>query len=219
MKTRHRTTTNCTPALRSELTERSSAPVQSVESRRDRSIKFRIVAVSLALCVTSTPSLADDVRWEVGLDLGRSTSDLRIGRTEFDVYRATLRKDFRSDFWSGDRWRFSGYWEASINFWDTDEENVYAAAISPVFALYFRTGKGRFEPYVELGIGAALISDHSFAGRELSTSFQFEDRIGVGIRGERFDFHYRYMHYSNGGIELPNNGFDANVLGATYRFR
>jgi len=157
-------------------------------------------------------------RWQVAFDYGNSASHADPGRTDFDVYRIGLRKDFNRVFWSGSRARFTGYWEASLNYWDAEDENVYAAALSPVFVLYFLPGSDRIQPYLEAGIGAALISDHSFAGREMSTAFQFEDRIGVGIRTRNWDVHYRFMHYSNGGIEKPNNGFDAHVVGLTYIF-
>ena len=29
---------------------------------------------------------------------------------------------------------------------------------------------------------------------------------------------YKYMHYSNGGIDKPNNGIDAHVIGMTFRY-
>jgi len=181
-------------------------------------MKRLIVAGGLFLLCGAAFAQAPEPRWEAAFDFGRSTDVPKLGRTEFDIYRVALRKDFKRNFWEWDHARVSGYWEASLNYWDADDANVYAAALSPVFVLFFTPGSGKVQPYLEFGIGAALISDHSFAGREMSTNFQFEDRLGLGVRTERWDFHYRFMHYSNGGIEKPNNGFDANVIGATFRF-
>jgi lipid A 3-O-deacylase len=105
-----------------------------------------------------------------------------------------------------------------MNYWDASGDEVFAVALSPVFVLSFGGDDSGYHPYIEGGIGAALLSDHAIAGRQLSTTFQFEDRIGFGVRSDRFDFHYRYMHYSNGGIEKPNNGIDAHLIGMAFKY-
>lgn len=176
--------------------------------------------VILAIVLTAFSGLAAaEGGWRLAaVDFGTSTSKSVRGHTEFDIYRLGLQREFQRVFFENSRVTLGGYFEASVNYWDADDEDVYAVAFSPVFALYWTGGNLRFRPYLELGIGAALISDTAFAGRELSTTFQFEDRLGIGIRSPRFDLHYRFMHYSNGGIDKPNNGFDAHVIGLAFGF-
>ena len=54
----------------------------------------------------------------------------------------------------------------------------------------------------------AYLEEYHIADRNLSTNFQFEDRIGVGMKIGFFDLKFRYMHYSNASIIEPNNGID-----------
>jgi lipid A 3-O-deacylase len=176
----------------------------------------KTAAAILAFLAWGSAQASEPGRFIV-MDIGRSDTGFYQGHTEFDLYRLGVRRDFRRTFWTGEKARLGGYWEASANYWNGDGDDVFAAALSPVFVLSFGNGAG-YRPYLEAGIGVALLSDHRIAGRELSTTFQFEDRIGFGLRGERFDIHYRFMHYSNGGIEKPNNGVDAHVVGFAVRF-
>ena len=149
-------------------------------------------------------------------DLGRSASNVSRGHAEFDVYRTGIQRAFKRTFWQGDSANLSGYWEGSLNYWSAPGDDVYALAVSPVFVLSF--GEGEYRPFIEAGVGLALLSDDVVGGRQMGSSWQFEDRIGFGIRSDTLGFHYRYMHYSNGDIEDPNQGIDAHVIGMTYRF-
>ena len=63
--------------------------------------------------------------------------------------------------------------------------------------------------HVEIGIGPSLLSRRQFAGRNLSTHFQFADHIGLGYAlDERSRLGLRYSHFSNAGIKRPNPGLD-----------
>ena len=177
----------------------------------------RVILAALAMLACGTTYAEDPGRAFV-VDIGKSTTNRIRGHTEFDVYRLGVQQEFSRVFWAGERSRLSGYWEASLNYWNASGDDVIAAALSPVFVLSFGEDDGRYHPYIEAGIGVALLSDDTIAGRQLSTSFQFEDRIGFGLRSDRFDIHYRYMHYSNGGIEKPNNGIDAHIVGVAFSF-
>ncbi|NIP19397.1 MAG: acyloxyacyl hydrolase [Xanthomonadales bacterium] len=161
--------------------------------------------------------MADGPATAIVADIGRSTTNVFRGHEEFDLYRIGWQRDFKRTLWQGRNVRLGGYWEASLNAWIASGDDVYGAALSPVFTLSFSEGR-RWQPYLEAGIGLALLSDHRVAGRELSTSWQFEDRIGIGLRGEKYEFHYRYMHYSNAGADKPNEGVDAHLLGFSVRY-
>lgn len=188
-----------------------------------RAMNQAVVRVLLALALATTAAAApaedgDDARWAVAVDYGETTQTPERGFTRFDVYRLTLRRYWGKALWTGEHMRLGGFWEASANYWDADDGDLWAAAFSPVFALYFGNAGRRWQPYIEGGIGAAFLSETSLAGRGFSTTFQFENRLGIGIRGERWDFHARYLHYSNADIDKPNNGMDSFGVGVAYRF-
>jgi len=46
----------------------------------------------------------------------------------------------------------------------------------------------------------------------MSSVFQFEDRAGVGVTWQCFDFNLGFMHYSNGGVSQPNQGINIILL-------
>jgi lipid A 3-O-deacylase len=179
---------------------------------------MKCVFLALLLMLAHGLAWSGEPRRAVAVDIGESDTRRIVGRTDFDLYRLGLQRDFSRVFWHGARARLGGYWEASLNYWDGRDDEVFAVALSPVFALYFGGESARYQPYVEAGVGVSLLSDHRIGGRELSTRFQFEDRIGIGVRMESFDVHYRYMHYSNGGIDRPNNGVNAHILGMTFTY-
>ncbi len=175
---------------------------------------MRKIVLILLLVLSCGPALAQPPGRAVAIDYGESDTT----RADFDVYRLGLQRDFKRVFWQGERARLTGYWEASVNYWDEPGDEIFAVALSPVFVLFFRGENARYQPYIEGGIGVSLLSDHRIGGRELSTHFQFEDRLGFGVRTEKWGIHYKYMHYSNGGIDKPNNGIDAHVIGMTFRY-
>lgn len=171
----------------------------------------------LIFAILASPSaFSQDSAKYLVFDIGQSSSNFSRGHSEFDVYRIGVQKEFKRTFWQGDSASLSGYWEGSLNYWSADGGNEYAVALSPVFTLSF--GEGEYRPFIEAGVGLAIMSDDVIAGRRMGSSWQFEDRIGFGVKSDQLGFHYRYMHYSNGDIEKPNQGIDAHVIGMTYRF-
>lgn len=181
---------------------------------------MRKLAVALLILVSANLAWAQDQDspWWVAAAYGESTDDEIRGFTKFDVYRLAVRRDFNKDIWTGEKLRLGGFWEGSINHWDADDGDLQAFAIAPVFALYFGSPSNKWQPYIEGAVGAAYISETELAGRGFSTHFQFENRLGIGVRGPRTDFHVRLLHYSNADIDEPNNGMDSFVAGFAIRF-
>ena len=134
-----------------------------------------------------------------------------------DIYRFGVRKDSDLNWLSNPTGWLSVYYEASFNDWKKGDDEVYGAAFSPVFVYYFGDRANAIQPYIEGGIGAAGISETQIAGRNFSTGFQFEDRLGAGVRMKRVDLNVRYMHYSNCSIKEPNDGIDMILFTASYR--
>jgi len=112
--------------------------------------------------------------------------------------------------------------EMSANFWrfgpenDTDQNLVLA--VSPV--LTYSLGKVfDNELLAEFGIGVSLLDDTTFAGKNVSTHYQFEDRLGLIYRLSQEDsISLRYLHYSNAGFKKPNPGLDFIALGYSRAF-
>jgi len=107
------------------------------------------------------------------------------------------------------------YWELSVNFWefgaDNQHETNYALALSPVISSQFATIANKYPLKWEFGIGVSLINDTRFAGKDIGSHYQFEDRLGLILEfGENLkqSFAVRYMHYSNGGLNDKNPGMD-----------
>lgn len=112
--------------------------------------------------------------------------------------------------------------ESAINKWHNSNDysdNIHALTLSPV--LSWQLSQGTRPLYLEAGIGVSYLERHSINGRQLSTRFQFEDRIGISWQYsarslERITL--SYIHYSNAGIKGPNDGLDLIVLTLTKPF-
>lgn len=110
--------------------------------------------------------------------------------------------------------RLSVYAESSINFWKYGSPEHYDSnfviSLSPILQ-YSICSCADGEIYAEAGIGISLLDDTQFAGKNVSTHYQFEDRLGIGYRfGKQFSHSLalRYFHYSNAGFKKPNPGLD-----------
>jgi lipid A 3-O-deacylase len=174
-------------------------------------MKARFIFVLLLILITCTESLAFD-----GISLG-------IGKAKgsIDIYHLGFQKQFNSRWLESKTGYLSGYHEISLNCWKHERESIRQAAYSPVFAYMFAGLIKSISPYLEGGIGIALLSEKEISGRDLSTYFQFEDRIGIGLRiGRRHthDVNIRYMHYSNASIKQPNDGIDIFIFSYTFSF-
>ncbi|WP_148252259.1 acyloxyacyl hydrolase [Aidingimonas lacisalsi] len=89
-----------------------------------------------------------------------------------------------------------------------------ALVIAP--ALRYTFLETPFSPFLEAGVGGALFLDASMEDRDLSTAFQFEDRVAAGLHLEHGgELGISAAHYSNASIKKPNDGFE--VYSLTYR--
>lgn len=169
--------------------------------------------LTLTFCAFTVISFAEDTLSFDAVSLGVGES-----KDHIHIYRLGGKNDFSSTWFESDYGRLSGYYEASLNYWEKGSDQVYGVAFSPVFVYYMGSRSNTFQPYVEAGIGAAYISETKIKGRNMATHFQFEDRIGLGIKIGDYDFNTRYMHYSNAGIRKPNDGIDIFMFTLSYKF-
>ncbi|MCL2915878.1 acyloxyacyl hydrolase [Shewanella corallii] len=144
---------------------------------------------------------------------------------EGDVQGVKLAAQYHTDWLSRLSEHLHLYFETSANFWEFGANNRYDSnlvlSLSPVIQYPLFT-LGEQEVLAELGIGIALLDDTTFAGKDVSTHYQFEDRLGLLTRFGSRDEHsvtLRYFHYSNAGLDSPNPGLDFVALSYAYRFR
>ncbi len=131
------------------------------------------------------------------------------GRTEESTLtlRIGLQQAFESRWFQSDVGALSGYWDAGYTYWEGDKKsNNHSLSVSPVFVYEFN-GE-RVKPYVEAGIGVAAFRHTRVENRNLGSSMQFEDRLGVGLRMRNQTLGLRAVHYSNAGIKKPNDGIE-----------
>ncbi|UVE16986.1 acyloxyacyl hydrolase [Pseudomonas sp. LS44] len=156
-----------------------------------------IAALSLGVVV---PASAADVTFAVGQS-GESTM----------VYRLGAQFDFASSWWQSDVGRLTGYWDVGYTYWDGDEgSSNHSISFTPVFVYEFAGEAVR--PYIEAGIGVAAFANTEFEDQDLGSSFQFEDRIGLGLRFSGQEVGVRAIHYSNAGLQTPNDGLESYTL-------
>ena len=165
---------------------------------------MRVFLTSALAAVILAFSVQQAAAVELAAAVGRtekSTSTVRIG----------LQKNFQSRWFQSDVGALTGYWDGGYTYWEGDKEsNNHSLSVSPVFVYEFN-GE-RVKPYVEAGIGVAAFRHTRIENRNLSTSLQFEDRLGVGLRLRNQTLGLRAVHYSNAGLKKPNDGIEMYSL-------
>ena len=104
----------------------------------------------------------------------------------------------------------ASYWKAD----NRDPDTMWQVAIVPMLRWWPQDTY-----YLELGVGPSLLSRAHFAGKELSTRFQFTSHVGGGfVVNDVHRFGLRYTHVSNASIKRPNPGLDLFEASYTYQF-
>ncbi|KHL72121.1 lipid A 3-O-deacylase [Pseudomonas putida] len=139
---------------------------------------------------------------------------LSVGQTgdSTQVYRLGFQSNWDSSWWQTSVGRLTGYWDGAYTYWDGDETaSNHSLSFAPVFVYEF-AGES-VKPYIEAGIGVAAFASTELESNELGSSFQFEDRIGFGLRfAGGHEIGVRAIHYSNAGIKQPNDGVESYSL-------
>lgn len=171
----------------------------------------RLVILVVVLILMGGSAVAEESGYGISLGYGEADTDI-------DIYRVGIKKDWPVQWLETQAGYVSGYFELSYNRWEFDGQDTNGFAFSPVFAYYFGDKDNPIRPYIEGGIGVTYIDEYRIGGRNLSTNFQFEDRIGAGVRWGFIDLNFRYMHYSNASIKGPNDGIDIFLFTTSIQF-
>ncbi|MCH4875018.1 MULTISPECIES: acyloxyacyl hydrolase [Pseudomonas] len=128
------------------------------------------------------------------------------------TYRLGLKSNWDKSWLQSDVGRLTGYWDGAYTYWDGDKSSSASSlTFSPVFVYEF-AGE-TVKPYVEAGIGVSLFSKTKVEEQELGTAFQFEDRLGFGLRfNGGHEVGIRATHYSNAGLSSNNDGIESYAL-------
>lgn len=128
------------------------------------------------------------------------------------VVRIALESEFSRSWWQSAHGRLTGYWDVGYSWWEGDlTSDNHTLSLSPVFVYEF-AGE-RLRPFIEAGVGLAVFADTRVEDRDMGSMFQFEDRIGVGLRfGQGHTLGLRAIHYSNAGLKNPNDGVEVYSL-------
>ncbi|MBB1521339.1 acyloxyacyl hydrolase [Aquipseudomonas guryensis] len=162
--------------------------------------KILSLAVVAALGLSSLSAQAVDFTAAVG-----QSSDSNM------VYRLGAQWNWDKSWMQSDVGRLTGYWDAGYTYWDGDETSSnHSLSFTPVFVYEFAGETVR--PYIEAGIGVVFFENTEVEDNDLGSSFQFEDRLGVGLRFSGQEVGIRAVHYSNAGLEQPNDGVEAYTL-------
>ncbi|CAG8863575.1 Lipid A deacylase PagL [Pseudomonas fluorescens] len=166
-------------------------------------MKTPLAASLLALLALSSANFAQAA--EVSAALGAtSQGDL--------TYRIGLSSNWNNKWFESSTGHLGGYWDAAYTYWEGgDASGAHSLSFSPVFVYEF--SGFTYTPYIEAGIGLAAFSKTEVGDQRLGSSFNFEDRIGLGLKlpGEQ-KVGLRAMHYSNAGIKQPNDGIESYSL-------
>ncbi len=164
--------------------------------------KLKTVAALAALFLGQSQAVqAADVTVAIG-----QTDDASM------TYRLGTQFDFSESWLQSSVGRVTGYWDAGYTYWESGNGSSGSNSLSfaPVFVYEFAGDS--VKPFIEAGIGVAVFSETEVDGNKLGSAFQFEDRLGVGLRFAEQEVGLRAMHYSNASIKEPNEGVESYSL-------
>ncbi|APC17531.1 acyloxyacyl hydrolase [Pseudomonas frederiksbergensis] len=162
---------------------------------------FCLAAIAAALLGHSFTAQAAGVEFAVG-----QTTD------STQTYRLGLQWNWDNSWLQSDVGRLTGYWSGAYTYWDGDKTaSNHSLSFSPVFVYEF-AGQ-TVKPYLEAGIGVALFAHTEVEDNRLGSAFQFEDRLGFGLRfAGGHEVGVRATHYSNAGLSRFNDGIESYAL-------
>ncbi len=154
----------------------------------------------------------------------RSMSTEMGGGDHVYVARVGAQWDWNDDLMEVFGWKLSSYWQFDISRWQSTRDSSQGgvnmtAGFTPMFRF---TGKeGYVQPYLDVGVGVYLFTVSRFQEHEFGSNFQFSDMFSVGANvGKRnqWGFAYKFQHYSNGSVRVPNKGINFHLLTLTYKY-
>ncbi len=142
------------------------------------------------------------------------------GKHKVTMFRLGLQKHTDAPFRSKYAWHMSGYGELSAY-----QLRYHTGIAALAGVLRFHRGEPyattTIQPYFELGVGPSWWTHRGVGQRNMGIHFQFEDRVGVGLRfgsHQQYDLGYRLVHFSNAHLSAHNPGMNFHMLVLGYLF-
>lgn len=180
----------------------------------------RLALMGLVLCLLAPwPSRAEDLRL-LSVGMRASVSGARVlGDVQpeaFQEYDAVATFGLPWARYSQSGWGAGTRLMTSAGALRGAGETALVVSLIPLLA--FGSQDGRLT--LDLGIGGALLSKHRFGTQDYGGPFQFALTLGAGIPlYERLGLGYRFLHYSDAGINgSRTTGADFHMVEFTYRF-
>lgn len=136
-----------------------------------------------------------------------------------------------STAWNPDqRWLSAAGWHlapqihAGIGAWNgtTAHKNTVAEVFVAPSVRYRTNASSGQQPYVEVGLGAHLISESRLDDqRDLGANLLLSEHLGMGVVfGDRsqYDLSYRFQHMDNAGRQSTNPGLNAHQVRLLYNY-
>jgi hypothetical protein len=178
----------------------------------------RDLCIVLVLCIFLWPGRAEDLRLlSIGMRAGTGADVLGdAAEEEFQEFDAVATFQLPWGLYSESGWGAGVRLMASAGAFRGAGETALAVSLIPVLAL--GTQDGRFS--LELGSGGALLSKHRFGTQDFGGPFQFALTLGASVPlYKRLGVGYRFLHYSDAGINGPHTtGADLHMIEFIYRF-
>lgn len=194
-------------------------------------MKFKFLSLQYLLCrsvifclLLSNPIKSFAYGVAVGSGYGRPG--------QLQAYYIAADWAWHKDWFASNIGALTGYYELKLTHYESrelhhhrypDQKNEHSKNNSlsfiPMFRYVFLPDK-TVHPFIEAGVGTLVLQKTRQSHRKLSTSFQFDDRINVGInlgRHDQYEISLGYNHISNAGIKKPNCGIDQKVV-FTFRY-
>lgn len=205
-------------ATTSKLSARPAPDSGSGESSR-AGIVLRLALLGLVLCILAPwPSRAEELRLlSVGIR-ARVLETTIIGDTppeSFLEYDALVNFGLPWRRYSRSGWGAGTRLMASAGALRGARKTGLVISLVPLLAL--GSQDGRFT--LDMGAGGALLSRQRFGTQDYGGPFQFALTLGAGVPlNKHLGLGYRFMHYSDAGINGSNTtGADFHMVEFTYR--
>jgi len=174
---------------------------------------MKFFLIILALYILNVSIYAADNNEMNDISIGYGTSSENI-----DIYKISTKSDLNKYLFKNKYKYLPSYYETSFGYWKgQNSENIKSLSFTPMFSYEFEKYYDS-TPYIEIGIGLTYISDTQLDSEDFGTHIQFGDIVGLGFKFSDFDLSFRYIHYSNAGMDSKSAFIDFSMISISYKF-
>ncbi len=173
-------------------------------------------AMTISLFYATNITGAD--RMIAGYGSGENVNAVRLG----------AQWDWNDDLLEVFGFNLGTFWQLDYSKWQSTIDSSQMGAnntlgLTPVFRFTrsFGAGDHPTKVYLDTSLGVYLFSSTQVNDSKFGSNFQFSDSLAMGAYfGEKnqWTVGYKFQHYSNGSVKLPNNGINLNFLTVSYEY-